>query len=103
QSAGAAGVHHAINEWRSGGAAAEQGWEDAGVRPPSSPRASTSPPPPGPGYSEGMLVRHDSYGVGRVTGLSGYGAMRRVKGGFSAYGEKTFVMDKVKLAIVRSC
>jgi DNA helicase-2/ATP-dependent DNA helicase PcrA len=99
-SAGAAGMHHAINEWRSGGAAAEQGWEDAGVRPPSTVRAAA--PPSGPGYSEGMLVRHDSYGVGRVTELSGYGAMRRVKVRFSAYGEKTFVMDKVKLAIVRS-
>jgi DNA helicase-2/ATP-dependent DNA helicase PcrA len=88
----------AIHEWRSGSAAAEQGWEDAGVRP-HTPASSSSPN--GDGFAEGMLVRHDSYGVGRITGLSGYGAMRRIKVRFSGHGEKTFVLDKVKLAIVR--
>ena len=48
-----------------------------------------------------MLVRHDSYGQGRVTEVSGYGAMRKVKIRFSTSGERTFVADKAKLVIVR--
>ncbi len=84
----------AIQEWRSGSAAAEQGWADAGV--PARPASANDDD-----YTEGMLVQHDNYGVGRVTGLSGYGAMRRIKVRFSAYGEKTFVLDKVKLKVVR--
>ena len=49
-----------------------------------------------------MQVRHDTYGTGRVTQVSGYGAMRKVKIRFHTHGEKTFIADKVKLAIVRS-
>jgi DNA helicase-2/ATP-dependent DNA helicase PcrA len=47
-----------------------------------------------------MLVRHEIYGQGRVTSVSGYGVMRKVKIRFSAHGEKTFVAEKAKLAIV---
>ncbi len=73
----------------------DQGGADAGVRPlPAQPN--------GDDFAEGMLVQHEDYGVGRVTSLSGYGAMRRIKVRFSAYGEKTFVLDRVKLAIVRN-
>jgi DNA helicase-2/ATP-dependent DNA helicase PcrA len=96
-SAGAHGAQ-ALNDWRSGGKAAEQGWVDAGVRPPSEPAPTATS---GDGYAEGTLVRHPNYGVGRVTEVTGYGAMRRIKVRFSSYGEKTFVLDKVKLAIVR--
>ena len=70
----------------------------AGVRPPSEPAPTATS---GDGYAEGTLVRHPNYGVGRVTEVTGYGAMRRIKVRFSSYGEKTFVLDKVKLAIVR--
>ena len=52
-------------------------------------------------YTEGMLVRHDTYGVGRITSVSGYGAMRRVKIRFSAAGERTFVAGKAKLEILQ--
>ena len=55
----------------------------------------------GPGYAEGMLVHHDTYGNGRITEVSGYGALRKVKIRFAAHGEKTFIADKVKLTVVR--
>ena len=48
----------------------------------------------------GMLVRHDIYGHGRVTEVSGFGIIRKVKVRFSGMGEKTFVVSKAKLAIV---
>jgi len=51
-------------------------------------------------YAEGMLVRHDIYGQGRITQVSGYGVMRKIKIRFSSHGEKTFVAEKAKLAIV---
>ncbi len=85
-----AGTAQALEEWRGGSAAADVGWIDAGVKAPS-----------GPGFVEGMLVSHGTYGQGRVTEVSGYGAMRKIKVRFSGHGEKTFVADKAKLAIVR--
>jgi DNA helicase II / ATP-dependent DNA helicase PcrA len=103
-SASAGGTARAIDEWRSGGAAAEEGWAEAGVkpRPRGEPaRSAESGTDAGPRYAEGMLVRHDSYGVGRITQVSGYGALRKLKIRFSAHGEKTFIADKVKLEIVR--
>src|SRR5947209_7306734 len=39
-SASAAGTARAIDEWRSGSKAAEQGWHDAGIRPADKPRAA---------------------------------------------------------------
>ena len=54
----------------------------------------------GSGYAEGTLVRHATYGVGRVVELSGHGAMRKVKIRFST-GERTFIADKVTLEVVR--
>jgi DNA helicase-2/ATP-dependent DNA helicase PcrA len=68
------------------------------------PRPSASSgrnPDAGAKYAEGMLVRHDSYGVGRISQVSGYGALRKLKIRFSGHGEKTFIADKVKLEIVR--
>ncbi len=88
-SAGAAGTVSAMNEWRGGVAAASAGWEDAGVAPPVN-----------GGLAAGVRVRHDNYGLGMVTDVSGYGALRKVKIRFPAYGEKTFIADKVKLTIV---
>jgi DNA helicase-2/ATP-dependent DNA helicase PcrA len=103
-SASAGGSMRAMDEWRSGSRAADQGWVDAGVKPrstetpqmPSSPTKDTSQ-----GFAEGMVVRHDSYGVGRITEVSGYGAMRKLKIRFKSAGERTFLADKAKLAIVR--
>jgi DNA helicase II / ATP-dependent DNA helicase PcrA len=56
--------------------------------------------PPDTGLSVGALVQHDEYGLGQVTDLSGFGALRRVKVRFPGHGEKTFVADKVKLKVV---
>jgi DNA helicase-2/ATP-dependent DNA helicase PcrA len=96
-SASAAGTSRALDEWRSGSKAAEQGWIDAGVLP----RAKKDGSPAGGSvYREGMLVRHETYGHGRVTEVSGHGALRKVKVRFSSSGERTFLVDKAKLAIV---
>src|SRR6202022_1092128 len=100
-SASAGGSTRAMNEWRGGSLAAEEGWADAGVSPFRPPSTSSSATGNSPAYTEGMLVRHASYGQGRVTGVSGYGALRKVKGRFSAGGEKTFIAEKAQLVIVR--
>jgi DNA helicase-2/ATP-dependent DNA helicase PcrA len=99
----------AVQRWRGGSQAAEVGWADAGVRP--APQPSSEPQAAAvragsvsdaePGFAEGMLVRHDKYGHGRVTAVSGYGTMRKVKVRFSTQGEITFVAAMAKLAIVR--
>jgi DNA helicase-2/ATP-dependent DNA helicase PcrA len=87
----------AADYWRSGGKAAEAAWMDAGV----TPRRESVPTPRDGEFVEGMLVQHEMYGVGRITELRGYGAMRKVKIRFQTVGEKTFIADKVKLVIVR--
>jgi DNA helicase II / ATP-dependent DNA helicase PcrA len=96
------GSQTTLDYWRGGSAAAEQGWNDAGVR---SRPAPIPPRPPkdheGRGFVEGMLVRHASYGMGRIVEVSGQGALRRVKIRFSTAGERTFIADKVTLEIVR--
>ena len=66
-----------------GGRAADQGWADAGITPRSAPEPAAKT---GQDYAEGMLVRHETYGQGRVTQVSGYGAMRKVKIRFSGHG-----------------
>ena len=48
-----------------------------------------------------MLVRHEEYGMGRVTEVSGFGALRKLKVRFTTQGERTFVANVVKLEIVR--
>ena len=48
------------------------------------------------------MVSHETYGVGRVTDVSGYGAMRKIKIRFGAGGERTFVAGKAKLVIVQN-
>jgi DNA helicase-2/ATP-dependent DNA helicase PcrA len=101
-SASAGGSLRAMNEWRGGGRDADQGWRDAGITPrPAPPLPGRHASDPGKDYAEGMLVRHDQYGQGRITEVSGYGAMRKVKIRFSQGGERTFVVDKTKLTIVR--
>jgi DNA helicase II / ATP-dependent DNA helicase PcrA len=104
-SAGAADTYRAINEWRGGGPAADAGWDDAGI-PIHSPSVAHDPSisnshHPTAKYAEGMLVSHAVYGKGRVTEMSGYGPLRKIKVRFSTYGEKTFIAEKAKLAIVQ--
>ncbi len=101
-SASAAGRQQVMDEWRGGGKAAEPGWEEAGVRP----RAKVEPIPPaartdGDGFAVGVLVHHPQFGAGRVTDVSGYGAMRRVKVRFASGGEKTLVLSHAKLTVLR--
>jgi DNA helicase-2/ATP-dependent DNA helicase PcrA len=96
--ASAAGTARAMETWRSGGSAAAKGWEEAGITPSDLAAAAGDDK----GYAEGMLVRHETYGMGRITEVSGYGALRKVKIRFGAHGERTFVASKAKLEIVRA-
>jgi DNA helicase-2/ATP-dependent DNA helicase PcrA len=97
-SASAAGTLSAMDHWRGGGPAATPGWNEAGVRPLPLPVPSRQPETGG--YAAGMLVRHEKYGQGRVTEVSGHGALRKVKIRFATAGERSFVVDKVKLEIL---
>ena len=47
-----------------------------------------------------MVVQHEEYGIGTITDVSGFGAMRQVKIRFPTAGEKKFVADKVKLRVI---
>jgi len=101
-SVSAAGRQQALDEWRGGGKAAEPGWEDAGVRP----KAKAEPIAPatnhdGDGFAAGVMVHHPKFGNGRITEVSGYGAMRRAKVRFASGGEKTLVLQHAKLTILR--
>lgn len=92
-----------IEEWRGGGEAARQGWQEAGVETKPEPKAKPAENEDAAAvtFAAGMHVRHDSYGNGRIVEVSGQGAMRRVKIRFATAGERTFVAAKVKLEIVR--
>jgi DNA helicase-2/ATP-dependent DNA helicase PcrA len=83
-----------IDAWRSGGTAAQAGWAEAGIAPKASADA-------GDELAEGVLVRHDTYGLGRVTQVSGYGTMKTVKIRFRVGGERSFRVDKAKLTVVK--
>ncbi len=51
-------------------------------------------------YERGQLVQHEQYGIGTISDVGGYGSLRKVKIRFAAYGEKTFIADKVRLKVV---
>jgi DNA helicase-2/ATP-dependent DNA helicase PcrA len=92
------------DRWRSGGRAADSGWNDAGVIPRRKEKFENFPftgtPSKAAGkYVEGMMVRHDMYGTGRVTEVTGYGALRKVKVRFSS-GERAFIADMAKLEVL---
>ncbi len=98
----------ALDDWRAKANPKVTGWADTGVKPALSGRPSPAgslkpaiPDAPDTGYSVGLVVQHEEYGVGQVTDVSGFGALRRLKVRFAASGEKTFVADKVKLRVVR--
>jgi DNA helicase II / ATP-dependent DNA helicase PcrA len=102
-SASSMGRLDASDYWRSGSAAAVQGWSEAGVRPKSEPIKPSALGLTGTGaglYSEGMLVRHLTYGDGRVIEVSGMGMLRKVRVRFRTAGERSFIAEKVKLEIV---
>jgi DNA helicase-2/ATP-dependent DNA helicase PcrA len=54
------------------------------------------------GYVKGMMVRHERYGMGRVTDVSGFGVSRKIRVRFPTSGERTFLAAKAKFAIVTS-
>ena len=80
--------------------AAREAWSEAGVRPIPLP-IPTRQKEGADGYVVGMVVRHASYGEGQVIEVSGYGALRKIKVRFARAGERTFLADKARLAIVR--
>ncbi len=85
-----------FQDFRGGPAAARQGWEDAGVELPLPVPPSQRPDDP---LRVGAMVRHASYGVGRVTGVSGYGATRTVRVRFQT-AEHAFRLSHVTLEIL---
>jgi DNA helicase-2/ATP-dependent DNA helicase PcrA len=91
-------------QWRSGSKAASWGWVEAGVMPATVDTVqhlvASASSGNGQHFMEGMLVRHDVYGQGRVTEVSGMGVMRKIKVRFGAHGLRTFLADKAKLEIV---
>jgi DNA helicase-2/ATP-dependent DNA helicase PcrA len=98
-------LRSAADEWRARVGPAARGWADTGNRPQFPPRKTTElkptiPDPPDTGLAVGLLVQHEEYGLGTITDVSGFGALRRVKIRFPGHGEKTFVADKVKLKVV---
>src|SRR5262249_46163349 len=87
-----------MDEWRGGSREAEHAWQETGIersrlRIAPQTRQDSRTRRPGDGetkkltvingeakvYAEGMLVRHDQYGQGRVTQVSGYGIMCKIK------------------------
>jgi DNA helicase-2/ATP-dependent DNA helicase PcrA len=91
-----------FDSWRGGPAAAEDGWNAAGVRPKPKPVAPRLPEGRGSSkvFAVGMVVRHPTYGGGRIIDVSGNGALRRVKIRFATAGERSFIAEKVTLEIV---
>ncbi len=101
-SASAAARQRVLESFRGGGPAAEPGWEEAGVRPPK--KAEPIPASPSPAadcFAVGAYVHHPKFGPGRITDLSGQGALRRVKVRFASDGEKTLILQHAKLTVLR--
>jgi DNA helicase-2/ATP-dependent DNA helicase PcrA len=86
----------AIEEWRRGYAATAGGYNPRFVAP-----VKPSVNPNSDDFAVGQVVQHDEYGIGQVSEVNGIGALRKVKVRFPAYGEKTFVGDKLKLRVVK--
>ncbi|MFO0847945.1 MAG: UvrD-helicase domain-containing protein [Gemmataceae bacterium] len=91
----------AIEQWR-----AKAGIPAASVGYPARPSLPPVKPVGGSGggnddYAVGVVVQHDEYGIGQISDVSGFGALRKLKIRFAAAGEKTFVADRVKLKVVK--
>jgi DNA helicase-2/ATP-dependent DNA helicase PcrA len=100
-SASAGGTLRAMEAWRGASAGASTGWYDTGFTNASSQNTATTDSGPAGGYAVGVLVMHHAYGVGKITDVSGHGALRKLKVRFSS-GERTFIADKAKLSIVQA-
>ncbi len=100
--------HRPSQKLRSETSSAARGWYDTGVfdrSPKKTPEAATplalDPNAEMKKYHEGMLVQHDQYGVGQITLVSGHGVLQKIKIRFTTAGERTFLAQKAKLAIVK--
>jgi DNA helicase-2/ATP-dependent DNA helicase PcrA len=98
-SVSAGGTVRAMEAWRGATTAASMGWYDTGFARGSTKKNGSETPRTG--YAVGALVMHDAYGVGKITDISGQGALRKLKVRFSN-GERTFIADKAKLALVQT-
>ena len=89
----------AVDEWRgkTTGAAAAAGLS---ARPAARPLGGGGPPPKDGEYGVGQVVQHEQYGIGQVLDVSGYGALRKIRIRFASAGDKTFVLDKVRLTAI---
>jgi DNA helicase-2/ATP-dependent DNA helicase PcrA len=92
----------AFDAWRGGSEAAEEGWTAAGLprKPAPIPPRSLTAGAEEKNYAEGMVVRHATYGQGRIIELSGYGALRRMKVRFATAGVRAFIVEKAQLEIL---
>ena len=89
QSASAAGTRSALDAWRGGSKAAEPGWADAGITLSSESTKAPTGDSASQEFAEGMVVRHETYGTGKITEVSGFGALRKVKVRFGSSGTRT--------------
>jgi DNA helicase-2/ATP-dependent DNA helicase PcrA len=53
------------------------------------------------GFAKGAVVRHKTYGMGKVLEVSGFGDARKVKVRFATEGDRTFVIGKAPLEVVK--
>lgn len=92
----------AIDEWRTRAGYTGPGHVPSPYdRPPVRPTERSREPVAVGEYTEGAMVQHDEYGLGQITQISGYGALRRMKIRFATAGEKTFVADQVTMKVVK--
>jgi DNA helicase-2/ATP-dependent DNA helicase PcrA len=106
-----ANVNRSPDRWRSATATASKGWYDTGAfnqptkRDPAAAaiaQALAGAAPAADSFTEGMLVQHENYGVGKILSISGHGVLRKIKVRFSQAGERSFLAQKAKLAIVET-
>jgi DNA helicase-2/ATP-dependent DNA helicase PcrA len=101
-SSSAGNFSSAANTWRANTAQASQGWYDTGFAKTSTKTKEAPATTESAGrYDVGVMVHHDVYGVGRITDVSGHGALRKLKIQFSVGGSRTFLAEKAKLAVVQ--
>lgn len=91
--------------WRGGTKAANSAWEETGHRanhpPVVNQQFGVQTTESSGDYEKGQLVQHEQYGIGTISDVSGYGALRKIRIRFATAGEKTFIADKVKLKVVK--